>query len=94
MALCFVGEGDEARLAAEGLLVAADATAIPKTACFALLAYALAHHDADHVAAYDVLRRALTVAQESGNRQMESAVAATLCMFAPANVTLTTSSSI
>ena len=82
MALCFSGAGDEARLASEGLLTAADTTHNPNTACFALLAHGLAHHDTDSVAEYDVLRRALTVAQESGNRQMESAVAATLCMFA------------
>ena len=63
MALCFSGAGDEARLASEGLLTAADTTHNPNTACFALLAHGLAHHDTDSVAEYDVLRRALTVAQ-------------------------------
>ena len=82
MALYFSGEGDEARAASEGLLAAADATHNPMTACFALLAHGLAYHDADPVAAYDALRRALTVARESGNRQMESAAAVTLWMVA------------
>jgi len=83
MALYFLGEGDDARVASEGLLAAADATHNPMTACFALLAHGLAYHDADPVAAYDALRRALTVAGESGNRQMESAAAVTLWIVAP-----------
>ena len=44
------------------------------------MAHGLAYHDADPVAVSDALRRALTVARESGNRQMESAVAVTLWM--------------
>jgi hypothetical protein len=52
------------------------------TACFTLLAYGIAYQDADPAAAYDSLRRALTVAGESGNRQMESAAAATLLIGA------------
>jgi hypothetical protein len=81
MALYFLGEGDEARMASEGLLAAADATHNPMTACFALLAHGLAYHDADPVAAYDALRRALTVAGESGNRQMESAAVAVTLLW-------------
>jgi predicted ATPase len=76
MALYFLGEAQDARMASEGLLAAADATHNPMTACFALLAHGLAYHDADPVAAYDALRQALTVARESGNRQMESAAVA------------------
>ena len=82
MALYMSGQGDEARVASEGLLAAADATDNPNTACFALLSYGTAYHNADPAAAYDVLRRALTVARESGNRQLESGVATTLCMLA------------
>jgi hypothetical protein len=82
MALYFLGEGDEGRVVSLGLLAEADATDNPMTACFALLAYGLAYQDADRVAAYDALRRALTVAGESGNRQMESAAAATLLIGA------------
>ena len=76
----FLGEGDDARAASEGLLAAADATHNPMTACFALLAHGLAYHDADPVAAYDALRRALTVA--AGERQPADgigAVAVTCC---------------
>src|SRR6202000_953457 len=79
MALYFLGEGD-AGVAPEGLLAPADVPHNPMTACFALLAHGLAYHDADPVAAYDALRRALTVAGESGNRQMESAAGAVLLL--------------
>ncbi len=81
MALYFLGKGDDARVASEGLLAAADATHNPMTACFALLAHGLAYHDADPVAAYDSLRRAVTVAGESGNRQMESAAVAVMLLW-------------
>jgi hypothetical protein len=82
MALYFMGEGDEARAASKGLLALADATHNPVRACFALLAHGLAYHDADTVAAYDALRRALTIAGESGNRQLESAAAVTMWIVA------------
>jgi hypothetical protein len=48
----------------------------------ALIAHGLAYYDADPAAAYDALRRALTIAQESGNRQMESASASTVLLVA------------
>ena len=82
MAFYFLGEGDEARAASQGLLAAADAAGAPSTACMALLAHGLAYYDADPAAAYDALRRALTIAQESGNRQMESASASTVLLVA------------
>ncbi|OBJ08092.1 cyclase [Mycobacterium sp. 1465703.0] len=82
MALYFMGEGDEARVASEGLLDVAEASHNPVQACFALLAHGLAYHDADTVAAYDALRRALTIAGESGNRQLESAAAVTMWIVA------------
>jgi hypothetical protein len=82
MALRFKGDDEEAILASKGLLAEADATDNPIRACFALLAYGFVNHDADPVAAYDALRRALTIARESGNRQMESAVAVTMCTVA------------
>jgi predicted ATPase len=82
MAFYFLGRGDDARAASQGLLAAADSTANPFTACFALLAHGLAYHDADPTAAYDALRRSLTIARESGNRQMESASASTVLLVA------------
>jgi hypothetical protein len=85
MALYFLGDSAGATTASEGLLAAADATANPNTACFALLAIGTAYRDVDPVTAYDVLRRALTVARVSGNRQMEAATAVTLSMVAATN---------
>jgi predicted ATPase len=85
MALYFRGDNDSAKAASEGLLAAADATANPNTACFALLAIGTAYRDVDPVTAYGVLRRALPVARESGNRQMEAAIAVTLSMVAATN---------
>jgi predicted ATPase len=82
MAFYFLGEGNEARVATEGLLATADAADNPNTACFALLAHGTAYLDSDPVAAYDVLRRAMAIARESGNRQMESAAAVMLWMIA------------
>ncbi|MDT5356468.1 MAG: hypothetical protein QOJ56_5000 [Mycobacterium sp.] len=82
MAFYFLREGDDARAASQGLLAAADAAGAPSTACMALIAHGLAYYDADPAAAYDALRRALTIAQESGNRQMESASASTVLLVA------------
>ncbi|OBH40492.1 ATP-binding protein [Mycobacterium mantenii] len=82
MAFYFLGNGDEAMAASPGMLAAADAANSPSTACFALLAHGLAHYDDDPSAAYDALRRSLTIAQESGNRQMESASASTVLLVA------------
>ena len=66
------GAGDEARAASEGLLAAAEATDNPHVASFALLVVGITHRDVDPVAAYDVHRRGLKIAQDSGNRQLES----------------------
>ncbi len=84
MALNFLGDGDGARLASEGLLDAADATDNPNAACFALVAHGIAHRDTDPVAACDVQRRAVILARESGNRQMEMAAAVSVSSFAAA----------
>jgi hypothetical protein len=82
MALYFLGDNDGAMAASEGLLAAAEATSNPNTACFAFLATGTAYRDVDPNTAYDVLRRALTIARNSGNRQMEAATAVTLSMVA------------
>jgi hypothetical protein len=81
-ALHFLGQADEARAASEGLLAAADDTTNPNTACFALFAHGFAYRDVDPVASHDAQRRASTIAQDSGNRQMEAAIAVTLSMGA------------
>ncbi|MDT5371318.1 MAG: hypothetical protein QOC62_5749 [Mycobacterium sp.] len=82
IALNLSGKGDEARLAADGLLAAADATDNPNTACFALMGHGAAYTDSDRVAAYHSYRRALKIAQATGNRQLETAVATMLCVLA------------
>jgi hypothetical protein len=82
MAFYFLGNGDEAMAASQGLLAAADAARSPSTACFALLAHGLAYYEADPAAAYNALRRSLAIAQESRNRQMESASASTVLLVA------------
>jgi tetratricopeptide (TPR) repeat protein len=82
MALVFLGDGDGARLASEGLLAAADATDNPTTACFALVAHGMAHRDTDPIAAYRVQRQAVMLARESGNRQMEMAAAVSVSLAA------------
>jgi hypothetical protein len=69
-------------LAADGLLAAADATDNPNTACFALMGRGAAYTDSDRVAAYHSYRRALKIAQATGNRQLETAVATMLCVLA------------
>jgi hypothetical protein len=82
LALVIAGAGDEAMAASESLLAAADATENPHVISVALFAYGLARRDSDPVAAYDVLRRGLRVAQDSGNRQSESNLAVILSMLA------------
>ena len=78
VALALVGAGEEAFAAGEGLLAAADATANPNVISFARLAYSFACHDTDPATEYDVLQRGLTIAQNTGNRQVESNLAVNL----------------
>jgi predicted ATPase/class 3 adenylate cyclase len=85
MALTIAGAGDEAVAASEGLLAAVDVTDNPSVASFALLALGWAYHDADPAAAYEALRRGLTIAQASGNRQMESGLGVILSRLAAAH---------
>ena len=72
MALANAGTYDEAMVVAEGLPAAADTTDNPQTRALALNAYAWAYRDADPAAAYDVSRRAMKTALDSGNRFVES----------------------
>ncbi|HSY80812.1 MAG TPA: hypothetical protein VK807_03580, partial [Gemmatimonadaceae bacterium] len=82
MALNFLGDADGAKLASAGLLAAAEATTNPTTACFALFAHGVAHLNSDPAVFYDASRRALAIAQDCGNRQMEAAVAVVLSLAA------------
>ena len=82
LALNFMGDANGMEVASEGLLAAATATTNPTTACFAYFAHGVAHLDSDPVVFYEALRRALAIAQDCGNRQMEAAVAVMLSLAA------------
>ena len=66
------GADEEARAAADGLIDAAEATHDPFALACALRAYGVAFGDADPVRALEALRRGLVIAQDSGNRFVES----------------------
>jgi tetratricopeptide (TPR) repeat protein len=78
IALALWDSGDAAMVAANGLIEAAETTRNPFVLSFALLAYGLACRVASPVRALDALRRGLVIAQESGNRFTESALAQNL----------------
>jgi tetratricopeptide (TPR) repeat protein len=61
-----------AGLASAGLIEAAEATHNPFALACALFAYGFAFRDADPVRALEALRRGLVIAQDSGNRFVES----------------------
>jgi predicted ATPase/class 3 adenylate cyclase len=82
MALTNAGACDEAMTVADGLLVAADATENPQIKTLALSSYGWAYRDADPAAAYDVSRRAMKIAHDSGNRFMESTISIGLSRLA------------
>jgi tetratricopeptide (TPR) repeat protein len=78
VALRLAGAGEEARAAANGLIDAADVTRNPFALSYALSAYGRAYCDADPVRALEALRRGLVIAQDSGNRYIESSLATVL----------------
>jgi predicted ATPase len=82
VALTFTGASEEALAASEDLLAAADATENPLVICYSLVAYGYARRDTDPPAAYTALRRGLPIAQDSGNRQLESHLAGNVSMLA------------
>jgi predicted ATPase/class 3 adenylate cyclase len=72
-ALTFAGRGEEARVAANGLIEAAEATRNPHALSNALNAYGFALRDTDLDRALDAFRRGLAIAQDSGSRCSELA---------------------
>jgi predicted ATPase/class 3 adenylate cyclase len=78
IALTVAGAGEEARAAANGLIEAAEATHNPFALAYALLAYGYAFRDADPVRALEAQHRGLVIAQDSGNRVVESQLAMVL----------------
>jgi hypothetical protein len=76
------GAYEEAIAAAQGLVAAADDTENPNAKAFALLAYGWAYRDTDPTVAYDVSRRALKIAHDSGNRYVGSNAAIAMSRLA------------
>ena len=83
VALTTAGAGEEARAAANGLIDAAEAAHNPFAFAYALYAYGFAFSDSDPVHALEALRRGLVIAQDSGNRFAESALATGLSRLEP-----------
>ena len=85
LALTLAGSHEEAMATANGLIDAAEATHNPFVLSLALYVHHdaafhdAAFRDADPVAALDALRRGLVIAQDSGNRFIESLLAVSLC---------------
>jgi predicted ATPase len=72
IALAMTGSGEDARAAANGLIDATEATPNPYVLSLALWAHGYAFRDADPAGALDGLRRGLVIAQDSGNRFIET----------------------
>jgi predicted ATPase len=82
LALTTTDAVDEAVAASEHLPAAADATDNPEVASYTLLAYGIAQRDTNPRAAYDAHRRGLEIAQDSGNRRLETFHAGNLSRLA------------
>jgi hypothetical protein len=84
MTLKINGDAQGACAAFDGLLAEADATDNPHTISFALNGYGYVYADADPVAASEALHRGVTIAADSGNRELESQLAVNLARLAAA----------
>ena len=82
LALTNAGADDEAMVIASELLTIADTIDNQNAKALVLNAYAWAYRDADPATAYDVGRRAMKVAHDSGNRFMESTISIGLSRLA------------
>jgi tetratricopeptide (TPR) repeat protein len=74
-ALAVAGADEEARVAANGLIEAAEATHNPFAIAYALQAYGYVFPQGDPARALAALRRGLVISQDSGNRFIESLLA-------------------
>ncbi|WP_324686205.1 hypothetical protein [Mycobacterium sp. 94-17] len=79
IALSATGAIDEAMAAAAGLIDAAEATGNPQVLSSALQGYSLAVNETDPLGSLAAMRRALVIAQDSGNRANQSHIATNLC---------------
>jgi predicted ATPase len=82
LALTISRHVEEAAAQSQGLLGAAEATDNAFLQSHARLAFGFANTDADPVKAYEVLRRALAITRETGNRGLEAHVAVILSRLA------------
>ena len=82
LALKYTGPEEEALAAADVLIAAADATDSANLAAWAHFAYGFAYRDTDPAHAYEILRRGLAIAQDSGSRMTESSIAGALSVLA------------
>ncbi|MCA4722897.1 ATP-binding protein [Mycolicibacterium fortuitum] len=82
VSLAVCGAATEAMAVSENLLAAAAAADNPSLAGAALLGYGWARRESDPTAAYEALRRALAIADESGDRQQTSIIAGLLAGLA------------
>jgi predicted ATPase len=78
LGLVFAGSGGEARAVADGLIEASEATRNPFLLSFALMAAGAAFGETDPGRALDAYRWGLSIAQDSGNRFIESSIAYSL----------------
>jgi hypothetical protein len=78
LAFTIANNYEEALAASEGLLADTEATNNPNTKCSGLLAYGHALRAVDPEGAYEILARGLRIAQDSGNRTIESGIAVSL----------------
>jgi predicted ATPase len=81
-ALVYSDRHEEARSVAEKLLVAAETEVNPTVVSSAMYAYGATHSETEPQAAYAALRRGIAIAQENGDRQMESVLALALSSLA------------
>jgi predicted ATPase/class 3 adenylate cyclase len=77
-ALALTGAGEEAMVATNGLIEAAEATHNPYALAYALHVYGMAFSDANPAGALEAMRRGLLIADDSGNRFLESNLAIVL----------------
>jgi predicted ATPase len=84
VALAVIGATDEAIAASNDMLAVAQSAHNPSLAGAWLLAYGWARRHADPTAAYEALRQAWTIAEESSNRQQASITAGLLSLLAAA----------
>jgi predicted ATPase/class 3 adenylate cyclase len=78
-ALAVTGSTDEAMLAADGLIEAAEATGNPWVLSYTLFAWGYAFRGTDSGGALEALRRGVRIAQDSGNRFFETQFSYWLC---------------